>query len=45
MENSSKILENTNVDKVPKISKEVKIKKTIQITQEVIEDCLSTCLG
>ncbi|KOA19942.1 hypothetical protein CLHOM_20320 [Clostridium homopropionicum DSM 5847] len=45
MENSSRILENTNMDKAPKASKEVKIKKTIQITQEVIEDCLSTCLG
>lgn len=45
MENSSRLLENTSIDKTPKASKEVKIKKTIQITQEVIEDCLSTCLG
>ena len=45
MENSSRTLENNNMDKNPKASKEVKIKKTFQITQEVIEDCLSTCLG
>lgn len=44
MEDCSKINNNTTIEKVPKPTNDIKIKKTFKITEDVIEDCLSTCL-
>lgn len=45
MNKSTTTNKNTNSKQVPVKTKEVNIKKTFQITKDVIEDCLSTCLG
>lgn len=45
MENCSKINKETTIEKAPKPTNDIKTKKTFKITQDVIEDCLSTCLG
>ncbi|MEA4825722.1 hypothetical protein [Clostridium sp. JNZ J1-5] len=44
MEDCSKINNNTTIEKAPKPTNDIKIKKTFKITEDVIEDCLSTCL-
>jgi NDP-sugar pyrophosphorylase family protein len=45
MTDKSKIEKNSEVKKISKISKDIKIKNSFIITKDVIEDCLSTCLG
>lgn len=44
MEDCSKINNNTTIEKAPKSTNDTKVKKTFKITEDVIEDCLSTCL-
>lgn len=45
MNKSTTASEGNTSKQIPVKTKEGNIKKTFQITQDVIEDCLSTCLG
>lgn len=45
MTDESKVKNDKEVKKTPKVDKDTKIKHPFIFTKDIIEDCLSTCLG